>query len=460
MREVDVAIIGAGTAGLTAYAEARRKSESVVLIEAGAGGTTCARVGCMPSKALIEIAKQFHHRNHMQSNGILGGDQLRIDRPALFERVRALRDRFVGGLMKSTVDPIGENYLKAHARILSPDLLQVGDETIRFKSLVIATGSRPVVDPMFEGLQVPVYTSDTIFEQSDLPDSLAVIGSGVIGLELAQALNRLGVKVTLLGRSERLAGLDDEAVNTAAREQIAQELSMIATQTLSVEQGGRKMIHDSGELAVEGVVLATGRVPNVEGLGLENLGLKLDERGLPPFDPQTMQVGELPVFIAGDTTGDRQILHEASDEGRIAGLNLLEANPRRFARKTPLIIVFSDPQIVRVGPPLKVLGDVAIGEMNFAFLGRTIVQHEDYGLLRVYGDLQSGRILGMQACAPQAEHMAHLIAWAIEQNLTVFDLLKLPFYHPVIEEGLRSALQSLGAQIDKTEARLQNRPLA
>ena len=193
-----------------------------------------------------------------------------------------------------------------------------------------------------------------------------------------------------------------------------------------------------------------GRVPNVKSLNLEALNVKTNDQGVPEFNANTMQVGDLPIFLAGDVTGEQLILHEAGDEGRIAGHNAARATPQAFARKTPLGITFCDPNIVTVGQSWNELDQdkIVIGEVKLGMLGRALIMGKNRGLLRVYGDKQSGQILGATFIAPGGEHLGHLLCWCIEQKLSVFDLLKMPFYHPTLEEGLQAALYDMKSKMD------------
>ena len=194
-----------------------------------------------------------------------------------------------------------------------------------------------------------------------------------------------------------------------------------------------------------------GRTPNLDKLGLDRLEVSFDERGVPLFNPNTMQIGRLPIFIAGDTTGDRAILHEAGDEGKIAGYNASHDKILAFKRKVPLTITFCDPNIVTTGTPwseLKDRQDVVVGEMRFGPLGRALIMAKNKGILRIYAKKQSGKLLGAAMIAPRGENLGHLLAWSIQQGLTVFDLLKMPFYHPVIEEALQAALYDLIGKLD------------
>jgi dihydrolipoamide dehydrogenase len=201
-------------------------------------------------------------------------------------------------------------------------------------------------------------------------------------------------------------------------------------------------------VVVDKVLAALGRRPNVDGLGLERIGAALDARGAPLFDPQTMRLGELPIYIAGDADAHRALLHEAADDGYIAGVNALRGEPKCFQRRTPLAIVFCDPNIAVVGQRFADLDEheTVIGEVDFSHQARARMAGEGRGRLRVYAGAGDGRLLGAELCAPRGEHLAHLLGLAIHRRLTVREMLRMPFYHPVIEEGLRSALRDAAAK--------------
>ena len=169
---------------------------------------------------------------------------------------------------------------------------------------------------------------------------------------------------------------------------------------------------------------------------------------MPAFDPLTRQIQDLPVFLAGDANNYHLVLHEAADDGHAAGNNAaLFPHVQPFARRAPLSVVFSDPQIMLAGQSFKALTasgiDFATGSVNFQNQGRSRVELRNRGLLHVYGERGSGRFLGAEMVGPAAEHLGHLLAWAAQQQQTVAQMLACPFYHPVIEEGLRTALRQL-----------------
>jgi dihydrolipoamide dehydrogenase len=452
-RFVDVAILGSGTAGLNAMGQVRRAGKSFILINGGEPGTTCARVGCMPSKALIQVAEDYHKRTHLGRYGVDGHQDLTLDVPQALEHVRHIRDILVDRVLSNSTDGMAPAiFIQDYARLLEPTLIDVGGQRIRAGAVVIATGSRPLVPAAWQGFGDRLITSDDIFELETLPASLAVIGLGTIGLELGQSLRRLGVEVTGFDQLETLGGITDPEVLAQAMDIIGKEFPLHLGQPARIEAEGGMLRVSAGDqsVLVDKVLCCIGRVPNVEGLGLENLGVPLDRRGLPAFDNRTMRVGDLPVYLAGDVDGERPILHEAGDEGKIAGFNAAQGGNAAFRRKTPLAINFCDPNICAVGGRFSELdpATTAIGQIRFAPVGRALVMGQTKGLLRIYADKASGRLLGSEMIGPKGENLSHLICWSIELGLTAGQMLRLPFYHPVIEEALQAALYDLYRQVD------------
>lgn len=455
MRKVDVAIIGAGTAGMGAYRAARAHTESVVLIEGGPYGTTCARVGCMPSKLLIAAAEAAEHVRAADGFGVHAAAP-RIDGAAVMDRVRRERDRFVGFVVEAVEGFDAGHRIRAGARFTGPHTLALDTgEMIEAGRIVVATGSIPVRPAMFEAVGDRLIVNDDVFHWADLPGSVAVFGAGPIGLELAQALHRLGVRVRLFGKGGGVGGISDPDVRARAAEVMAAGLPFLPDADVQdiardgdavvvrFTEGGTKR-----EERFDWLLAATGRKPALDGLDLAASGLALDKRGSPHVDTQTMQADDSHIFFAGDVAAHIPLLHEAADDGRIAGDNAgrwpdVSPHPRR----TPLAIVFTDPNIASVGASFADLTeagcDFAVGAVDFADQGRARVLRQNHGLLRIYGERGKGRLLGAEMIAPRGEHLAHLLAWAVQIGMDAEMALEMPFYHPVIEEGLRTALRDL-----------------
>ena len=459
-REVDVAVIGAGTAGMVAYQRARRATDRIVLIEGDQYGTTCARVGCMPSKLLIAAAERAHQVRQAEAFGVLPGD-VRIDGPAVMARVREERDRFVAPVVRSMESLPQEHRLMGHARFVDSHRLVVGDHTeVTAGRIVIATGSRPNIPGILKEAKDRLVVNDDVFDWRDLPSSVAVFGPGVIGVELGQALSRLGVKVRMFGVSGGIGGIRDEKVREYAldtfREEFAISPKADTRRVERIEEGVRISWSEGGkehQQTFDYLLAATGRRPNIDHLDIQNAGIELDERGMPEFDPFTLRCGDSHIFIAGDVNNDRPLLHEAADEGRIAGDNAgAWPEVRTGRRKTPMAVVFTEPQIASVGLNIhqvdeRCQGCFAVGEVSFEDQGRSKVIGKNRGLLRVYGEHGSGLFMGAQMFGPAAEHLAHLLAWCVQKRMTVSEMLEMPFYHPVIEEGLRTAIKDLSKKL-------------
>jgi dihydrolipoamide dehydrogenase len=466
----DVAVIGAGTAGMTAFHAARKHTDKLLLIESGPYGTMCARVGCMPSKLLIAAADAAHGANHAAIFGVRVGP-VDVDGAAVMQRVRDERDRFAGFAVRTVERWPEYQRLRGHARFVDAHTLEVRDggggargtaavgevTRVQARRVVIATGSRHVVpDAWRRALGDRLVVNDDVFAWADLPRSVAVVGAGVIGLELAQALHRLGVRVKLYGRGRSIGPLSDPALKAIAVDAFARELplQLDAGELDVVRDGHEVIVRSHAGAGVSGheerfdlLLAAMGRKPALDDLGLETTGLPLDAKGVPRFDRRTGQVADSHVFIAGDAEADRPLLHEAADDGRIAGDNAGRwPDVRSRPRRTPLAVVFSDPQLAIAGASHAELSKAgtpfAIGEASFEDQGRSRVIGKNVGALHVYASPDDGRVLGAEIVGPAAEHLAHLLAWSVQRADTVQQMLDSPFYHPVIEEGLHTALRA------------------
>ncbi|WP_054286512.1 dihydrolipoyl dehydrogenase [Gulbenkiania mobilis] len=459
---IDIAVIGAGTAGLAAYRAAKARGKSAILIEGGPYGTTCARVGCMPSKLLIAAAEAAHEARHTAPFGVHVDGEVRVDGREVMARVRSERDRFVGFVVASVENIPAEDRLQGYARFIDNTTLEVGEVTVQAQRVVIATGSSPAIPAPFRALEDRLIINDDVFSWEALPESVAVFGPGVIGLELGQALARLGVRIRVFGVGGGVGPLSDPAIREYARETFSREFYLDPDARVEkMEKEGNQAVltfidrEDQRQTErFDYVLAATGRTPNVRGLGLENTTLQLDSRGVPIFDKATLQCGTSPVFIAGDANNILPLLHEAADEGKTAGENAARY-PHVAAghRRAPIGVVFTDPQIAMVGERQASLaadieaGQVVVGMVSFEDQGRSRVMLKNRGLMHVYADKATGRFLGAEWIGPRAENIAHTLAWAYQLGLTVPQMLEMPFYHPVVEEGLRTALRDAAAQL-------------
>jgi dihydrolipoamide dehydrogenase len=452
-KNVDVAIIGSGSAGLYALGKVRPSGKSFVLINGGEPGTTCARVGCMPSKALIQVAEDFHRRNILGRYGVAGHDELVLDAEEAMEHVRDMRDTFVDRVLSNSTDQLSDElFIEGYAKFVDPHTLEVEGQRIRAEKIIIATGTRPIVPAGWEAFGDRIITTNEVFELEHLPESLAVIGLGVVGVEIGQSMARMGVQVAGFDLLPTIGGLDDPDVSNKAIEFIGKEFPLHLGHAADITEEDGKLRVTAGEhsVLVERVLASLGRRPNLDNLAIENAGIELNQRGIPKFNPNTMQIGDSHIFIAGDVDGEKPILHEAGDEGRIAGHNATSDLISAFRRKVPLAINFCDPNICYVGKRWSELDleTTAVGEVQFSPVGRAMIMGKNRGILKVYANKQSGRLLGSEMICTKGENLAHLLAWCIQQDLTVGQILQFPFYHPVIEEALQAALYDCYQKIE------------
>jgi len=450
---VDVAIIGAGSAGLSALRQVKKVTDNYLLIDPGPLGTTCARVGCMPSKALIHIANDYHRRHSLVEMGISGAEHLRCDIPTALQHVRTLRDHFTSGMIEATRDLAGERFVEEKAVLVGSKRIQVGDRLFDADRIILAPGARPLIPREWQPFSEHILTSSTIFEQTALPERMAVIGLGAIGLELGQALSRLGIQMTGFNMTNEIGGLSDPEVSAVAVKIFAGEFTMHTGVAAKIRAttNGVEVYDESTTATVDKILVATGVRPNIDELRMKTLGIELDEHGMPQVDPHTSQIGDLPVYLAGDANGYAPLLHEALDEGFIAANHSFKATEAStcYCRRLPLRIVFSDPQCAVVGQSFADLQEtnIVIGQVDFRQQARAILEGRNAGVLRLYAESSSGRILGAEMVVPEAEHLAHLLAACIQANMTVHSALQLPFYHPTLEEGLRTALRDAATQL-------------
>lgn len=445
----DVAIIGAGTAGLAAERAARKNGASTLLIDPEFSGTTCATVGCMPSKLLIAAAKARHAVTRAEIFGIRAGDVV-VDDRALWQRIRAERDRFVCLTQESIADIPEDVRITGRARFARPGVLQLEDgRAIDARAIVLATGSRPAMPDAFAALGELALTNETVFELETMPSRLAVIGSGAIGLELAQAFARLGVKVALFDTSRTMANLRCPRVHDALHAVIERDLALhLGVEAMPERQGDGVRIRwtggSTGEAMFDRVLVAVGRPPVLDTLDINKAGLALDDHGVPCHDRGTMRCGDSNVFLAGDVAADHPLLHEASHDGAIAGRNAAAfPAPIVTDRYVPFSVIFTDPQVVSIG---QAEADGAVsGTADFGDQGRARVEARNEGALTLYAAAPDGVLIGADLVAPAGEHLGHLLAWVIQQKMTATEVLQMPFYHPTIEEGLKEALRTVCA---------------
>lgn len=454
----DLIIIGAGTAGISAYKEAIKHTKNLLIINHGPWDTTCARVGCMPSKVLISSANRMHDIQHAQEVALT--IDAKIDTSQIMSHVRQLRDRFTAATQKDVDHWEASHKISGFATFVDAHTIQVNGQRYQAKSFIIAVGSTPTYDQSWkQALGELLITSDQIFELETLPQTLAVIGSGVIAIELAQAMQRLGVNTTIFARSHKVGSLSSPELQKIAQDTLSKELNIkfetLPTQLKKTAQGVQLEYQEDGEtqnLTADYVLVATGRRSYLDQLQLENIDQSFNNSKHLPINAYTKQLGQHAIFVVGDAHTNTPIQHEAAHEGREAVHNCLNyPNLKNLKTLTPIGIVFSSPEMATVGQSYKQLTDHNIafttGFVSYEKQGRALVLGKNKGGIEVYIDSSNHKLLGAELFVKAAEHMAHLLAWMIDGELSLEDILDKPFYHPTLEEGLKTAFKHARRQL-------------
>lgn len=454
----DIIIIGAGTAGISAYKEAVKHTNNLLIINDGPWDTTCARVGCMPSKVLISTANRMFDIQNAQEVAL--DVSAKINTTQVMQHVQTLRDRFTQATLKDVEQWPAKHKISGKAHFIDAQTVEVNGKHYQSKSFILAVGSTPNYDQTWkQELGNRLITTDQIFELKTLPKSIAVIGSGVIALEIAQALHRLGVETTIFARSKRIGILTSSKLQQLAQKELGKELKILF-ETLPSEvkcnsEGvilNYKLKEKEKTLKVEYVLVATGRSSLLDTLKLENIDDSFKDIKSLPINAKTKQLETYPIFIVGDAYTSTPLQHEAAHEGKKVLHNCLNyPQINSIKTLTPLGIVFSDPEMAIVGQSSKQLKETGIdfitGEASYERQGRAIVLGKNKGGIEVYIDKESQKLLGAELFTEATEHMAHLLSWIIGEGLTLNDILEKPFYHPTLEEGLRTALKHAHRQL-------------
>lgn len=458
----DIIIIGAGTAGISAYKEAVKYTQNILIMNDGPWDTTCARVGCMPSKVLISSANRLHDLKHLEQVGLQGNIKEEIDTSEVMSHVRMLRDEFTTATLKDVNKWPEQHKISGKAVFIDSETVQINDQQYQARSFILAVGSTPSVpSELKQKLKDRLITSDEIFELPTLPKSVAVIGSGVIAIELAQALSRLDVKTTIFARSKRVGTLTSPNLQKLAQQILSAELDIkfeILPDEISLDQNSVKVLYtEHGKKQTQHfdyLLHAIGRDSLLSTLHLEQISSQFSDLKKLPIDSETKQLANFPIFIAGDAHTTTPVQHEAAYEGKMLVHNCLNLSKvENVKRLTPLGIVFCSPEMAIAGKSYQQLKEQGIdfitGDVSYEKQGRAKVLGKNKGATEVYVDPKTRQLLGVEILVEQGEHLAHLLAWMISEQSTIDTILNHPFYHPTLEEGLRTALKHARRQIDQ-----------
>jgi len=447
----DIIIIGGGPGGYVAAIRAAQLGAKVALVEKDRVGGTCLNRGCIPTKALVRSVEALQLVEKAPSFGVI------VEEPAFdFARIMARKDEIVARLVGGV-----EGLLEAHkvevvsgtATIPKPGTVLVrgadSDNELKAENIIIATGSVPARPPIL-GLDAPgVLTSADLLELEEVPDSLAVIGGGVIGLELASIFHALGTRVIVLEMLPTLLPTVDRELARRYKSHLQRQGVEVHVRARVEEirstQGGLavRVAGSKIEVKAEKVLVATGRVPYTEGLGLDELGVK-QERGAIVVD-EHMATNVPGIYAIGDVTGGAMLAHLASRQGEVAVENIL-GHPVAMDYRAVPNCVFTLPEIASVGlteEQARAEGiDYEVARFPFSASGRALTIGETTGLVKLICERGSGKVLGMHIMGPQASDLIAEGALAIQMGATASDIAQTIHAHPTLSEAIMEAAKA------------------
>ncbi|HZT36477.1 MAG TPA: dihydrolipoyl dehydrogenase [Bryobacteraceae bacterium] len=439
----DLIVVGAGPGGYEAAAHAAQLGKRVALVERGRTGGACLNVGCIPTKAFLRSSRLFADCRNAQAYGVRI-DGLSFDLPAVIAR----KNRIVGTLrrgVESMLKRAGVEVIRAHGRLASRRTVAADGRVLEARNILIATGSRPAAPPV-PGIESAL-DSDAILDRPEIPHSLAIIGGGYIGLEFAGFFSAIGTEVTVFEMLPQVApGVDRDI---AARLVDSLEKSGVTVRTsCRVTAVNGETVHYQDEagkaqaLRVACVLNAAGRVPVTDGLGLEEIGVDFDQRGI-----RTSEEGRTSapnVWACGDVTGRRLLAHAATREGVVAVNNMFGRRDRIRYHAIPSVI-YTHPEIASVGCTEEELQAQGVAYRRalvpMSISGRFLVENEGAtGAIKVLAGARHGEILGVHAAGDGASEFIALAATLLETEMCAADAAGIVFPHPTVCEALKSAI--------------------
>ncbi|WP_282021001.1 FAD-dependent oxidoreductase [Planomicrobium okeanokoites] len=401
----DIAIIGAGAAGLTAAFTAAGFSKKVVLIDKNLPGGECTWSGCIPSKSLINIAEEVHHAKKYTPD-------LQVDTSAVLKNIQDVIQKVYAGESPEVLKKSGIDFVNGYAKFVGPHAVEVEGERIEAKKIILSTGSSPMVPPI-EGLdQVSYLTNETIFNLDSFPETMTILGGGAIGVELSQALNRLGVKVTLVEKFERILPKDEKDQVLMIQQRLIDEGVIIHTSATAVkasQQGGRidLTIEKEGKettITSEGLLVALGRKANVEGYNLEKAGVKYDSKSI--HVDEHMETAAKGIYAIGDVTGPYQLSHMANYQGITATQNAILPINKKIDYENLTWCTYTDPELGRSGlseeeAREKYGNEIRVYEHDYAEIDRANTKKGSIGSVKIILD-KKGYILGASILGDRA----------------------------------------------------------
>ncbi|MFI2549741.1 mercuric reductase [Streptomyces rochei] len=452
----DTLVLGGGMAGLPLALRAARHGR-VAFVEKELLGGTCLNRGCLPTKPMIASATVAHQTRRAAEFGVLVTGPVTVDLAAVVARKDQLVDSIRSGSYRAVEKSDGIDFYHAPGHFTGARRLTIDGTDLTADRIVLAPGTRTAL-PDIDGLDtVPYYTSRTLLDLTDLPAHLLVVGGGYVGCEFAQMFRRFGAAVTLIQRAERLLPGEDPDISAAVTDgMIADGITVLTGTTCTHATGTAGDIRigctgtEPGELKGSHLLIATGRTPNTDRLGLEHLGLQPDSHGFLTVD-DTLHTSAEDVWAIGDVRGGPMFTHTARDDADIVYRSAYRGQDRTAAGRIVPHAVFTDPEVGSVGltePAARAAGyDVLIGRQDFTGVVKARAIGNTRGLVKFVADAATDAILGCHIAGPDGGNLVHEAVIAMTTGATYTQLAQAIHVHPTLAEGVNTAAGGVHREI-------------
>ena len=450
----DAIIIGSGQAGPSLAARLSGAGMKTAIIERKRFGGTCVNTGCIPAKALVASARAAHVAGRGADYGVQVGGPVSVDMRTVKERKDAIVRKSREGLEKWLKGLENCTVYEGHARFTDRDLVRVGDQVLSADKIFINVGARAYIPPLTGVEGVDYLTNSSMMEIDFVPEHLVIVGGSYIGLEFGQMYRRFGSRVTIVEMGARLIGRDDEDVSDAVREILENEGVEIRlnSECITLEREGSKIAVqldcEDPEKVVEGshVLLATGRRPNTDDLGLERAGVEVNKRGYIQVDDQ-LRTSVPGIWAVGDCNGEGAFTHTSYNDYEIVAANLLDDDPRRVSDRILTYGLYIDPPLGRAGlTEAQVLASgrkALIGKRPMSRIGRAIEKGETQGFMKVLVDAESREIMGAAVLGTGGDEVIHSILDIMYAKAPYTVIQRAVHVHPTVSELIPTMLGEL-----------------
>ena len=458
MERWDLLVVGGGTAGIVAAKTAARLGSRVVLVERDRTGGDCLWTGCVPSKALLAAAESAASARRAEKFGVLV-DGVGVDFAGVMAHVRAAIHQIAPVDSVEALEAAGVTVRTGHGRFVGDGLLDLDGETIRFTQAVVATGAAPAVPPIPGLADLDHLTSGSVWDLAEAPRRVAVLGGGSIGCELGQGLARLGVDVTVVEGASRVLPREDAAAAAVVHRALESDGVAVRTgQSVASVVGadgeaGWLILEDGTKVAFDRLLVAVGRRPRTSDLGLDTVGVELDERGFVVVDAR-LRTTNPRIWAAGDLTGHPQFTHVAGVHGSLAASNAVLGVRRSVETSAVPRVTYTHPEVAAVGVDTGRERDgVRVLTLGHGHVDRAVTEGLTDGLTRLAVD-GKGRILGATVVGPRAGETLGELVIAVRRGLRTRDLAGITHAYPTWNDGpWNAAIADVREQLDRPSTR-------